>query len=106
MLTHALTQSHGLPAPRRPRPLAQVEVLLLFHPRVQTGGTRRVSVDICARATQGWLTWDVYGDGGLSEIAARPVMENLRLEAGGADLEPLLLDGIVSEVADYVPGLE
>lgn len=35
----ALTQSHGLPALRRPRPLAQVEVLLLFHPCAQTGGS-------------------------------------------------------------------
>ena len=33
-------------------------------------------------------------------------MENLRLEADGADLESALPDGIVTEVADYVLGLE
>ena len=31
-------------------------------------------------------------------------MENLRLEARGRDLEALLPEGIVNEVADYVLG--
>ena len=55
-----------------------------------------------ARATQGWLTLDVYGTPGVSEFTGRPVMEDMRLEAYGEDIEHLLPDGIVNEVADYL----
>jgi len=99
---HALTQSNIPPATYRPRPLAQVEVLLLFHPGLQRGGPRRVPPEICARAAQGWLTLDVYGRRGVSDLTGRPVMEGLRLEVDGTDAEALLPDGIVNEVADYV----
>lgn len=86
----------------RPTPLAQVELLLLFHPALQTGGCRRAAPETCARATQGWLTLDVYGRPGVSEFTGRPVMEDMRLELKGEDIEPLLPDGIVNEVADYL----
>jgi len=99
---HALTQPYIRDASRRPPPLAQVEVLLLFHPSLQGGFPKRVRAESCARACQGWLTLDVYGERGISEITGRPIMENLQLRAGGEDIEALLPDGIVSEVADYV----
>ena len=99
---HALKQSNMPPAPHRARPLAQVEVLLLFHPGLQSGGPRRVPSEICAGAAQGWITLDVFGRRGRSELTGRPVMEDLRLEVGGEDVEPLLPDGIVDEVAGYV----
>ena len=79
---------------RRAVPMAQVEVLMLFHPRMQSIGA--------GRATQGWLTLDVYGRRGMSELTGLPILEDLRLEVRGEDVEPLLPDGIVSEVADYV----
>jgi hypothetical protein len=101
---HALTRSHIRDASQRPPPLAQVEVLLLFHPSLQGCFPRRVPVQACARATQGWLILDVYGDRGISEITGRPIMENLQLQAQGEDIEALLPDGIVNEVADYVLG--
>ena len=69
-------------------------------------GKPLVPAEACADASQGWLTLDVYGQRSISEITGRPVMENLRLKAGGEDLEPLLPDGIVTEVADYVLGME
>ena len=94
-----------VPVPR-PEPLAQVELLLLFHPSLQTGGLRRVPAEACARATQGWLILDVYGDRAISDLTGRPIMENLRLETGGEDIEALLPDGIVNEVADYVLEVE
>lgn len=95
---HALNR----PAPSvRPEPLAQVELLLLFHPLLQAGGSR-ASPEACARATQSWLTLDVYGKPGVSEFTGRPVMEDMRLEVQGEDIEPLLPDGIVNEVADYL----
>jgi hypothetical protein len=83
-------------------PVAQVEVLLLFHPEMQSGGPRRVSAELCTRAAQGWLTLDVYGRRGASEFTGRPILEDLRLEVDGEDIESLLPDGIVNEVADYV----
>ena len=87
---------------RDPGPRAQVELLVLFHPRLQQAGPRRVPAETCARATQAWLTLDVYGNPGLSELTGRPVLEDMRLEHRGLDLEPLLPDAIVNEVADYV----
>ncbi len=99
---HALTKTdQPLVAPRH-EPLAQVEVLLLFHPRFQSLGPHRVSAHACDDAAQGWLTLDVYGRRGVSGFTGRPIMENLRLEAGGQDLETVLPEGIVNEVADYV----
>lgn len=95
------TMSNGSPA-RRPSPLAQVEVLLLFHPQMQGGGPRKVPDQLCARATQGWLTLDVYGHRRRSEFTGFPILEDMRLEVGGEDIESLLPDGIVNEVADYV----
>lgn len=85
----------------RPEPYAQVELLLLFHPSLQTGA-QRAAPEACARATQAWLTMDVYGTPALSELTGRPVMEDMRLEAHGEDIEHLLPDGIVNEVADYL----
>ena len=99
---HAVTQ---IPVPRsrpRPEPLAQVELLVLFHPDLQNIGSRRVPAEICAQATQGWLTLDVYGHPGLSDLTGRPVMEDMRLELDGEDIESLLPDSIVNHVADYV----
>jgi hypothetical protein len=93
--------SNGLPVRQR-LPLAQIEVLLLFHPEMQSGGPRRISPELCARAVQGWLTLDVYGQRGSSELSGLPILEGLRMEVAGEDLEALLPDGIVNEVADYV----
>lgn len=95
---HAVTP---LKSPLRPEPYAQVELLLLFHPTLQTGA-QRAAPEACARAAQGWLTLDVYGTPGVSEFTGRPVMEDMRLQAHGEDIEHLLPDGIVNEVADYL----
>ena len=99
---HALTRPSPTPASRPREPVTQVEVLLLFHPRFQSIGPRRVSAEACAGAAQGWLTLDVYGRRGVSEFTGRAIMENLRLESRGRDLEAVLPEGIVNEVADYV----
>ena len=99
---HAPKSFNDARAPGRPRPLTQVEVLLLFHPRLQGGSPKRVPAESCAGAAQGWLTLDVYGRRGISELSGEPVMEDLWLETGGEDIEALLPDGIVNEVADYV----
>lgn len=98
---HAVTR-FNVQAPRHPVPLAQVEVLLLFHPELQCGGPRRIPPELCGRAAQGWLTLDVFGRPGTSELTGRPVLEDLRLEVAGADVEAILPDRIVNEVADYV----
>jgi len=101
---HAITQvpaSHTRP---RPEPMAQVELLVLFHPAMQGIGSRRVSAEICAHATQGWLTLDVYGHPGVSDLTGRHVMEDMRLELNGEDIESLLPDAIANHVADYVLG--
>jgi hypothetical protein len=53
---HTVTRIPGHPISRpRTEPLAQVEVLVLFHPDLQFIGNHRVSAETCARATQGWL---------------------------------------------------
>jgi len=83
-------------------PLTQVEVLVLFHPDLQFIGNRRVSAETCARATQGWLTLDVYGYPVTSDFTGRSVMEDMRLEINGENVEALLPDSIVNRVADYV----
>src|SRR5579863_123340 len=72
---HALTQIPARVTPPRHEPLAQVELLLLFHPSLQLGGAKRVAAEACARASQGWLTLDVYGSRGMSEITGRPIMK-------------------------------
>jgi hypothetical protein len=95
------TLFNGSPARQR-LPLAQVEVLLLFHPEMQSGGPRRVPPELYARATPGWLTLDVYGRRASSELTGLPVVEDMRLELDGEDIEPMLPDGIVNEVADYI----
>jgi len=58
--------------------------------------------ELCASATQGWLTLDVYGRRASSDCTGLPIIEGMRLEVGGEDIESLLPDGIVNEVADYV----
>jgi hypothetical protein len=90
------------PPAREPLPLAQVEVLLLFHPEMQSGGPRQVPAGLCARATQGWLSLDVYGQRAESELTGRPILESLRLEVDGEDIERMLPESIVEEVAGYV----
>lgn len=99
---HAPKSSNGPRTDGLRRPLMQVEVLLLFHRRLQGGCARKASAQECADAAHGWLTLDVYGRRGVSELSGAPVMEDLRLEVGGEDIEALLPDGIVNEVADYV----
>jgi|SRR5215469_4375325 len=96
---HAVTPRR--PGPR-PEPYAQVELLLLFHPRLQAAGPRKVPAETCAAATQAWLSLDVYGNPALSELTGKPILEDMRLETGGADIEALLPDTIVNEVADYL----
>lgn len=86
----------------RPEPLAQIEVLLLFHPALQYACGHRVPAELCAKATQGWLTLDVYGNPGTSDLTGRPVVEDIRLEVDGEDIESLLPDVIIDQVADYV----
>jgi hypothetical protein len=61
-----------------------------------------VPSELCAHAAQGWLTLDVYGHPALSELTGQPILESLRLEVDGVDIEPMLPDGIVNEVAGYV----
>ncbi|HEY3645071.1 MAG TPA: hypothetical protein VGM16_07000 [Gammaproteobacteria bacterium] len=90
------------PSVRRDVPMAQVEVLMLFHPRLQGVGAGGVPAGLCDEATQAWLTLDVHGRRGVSELTGLPVLEDLRLELHGEDVEALLPDGIVNEVADYV----
>jgi hypothetical protein len=101
-VTEQVQARSNKPSARRAAPMAQVEVLLLFHPEMQSGGPRRVPAGLCERATQGWLTLDVYGQRSVSEITGRSIVEDLRLEVQGEDIEALLPDGIVNEVADYV----
>lgn len=87
----------------RPRPpLAQVEVLLIFHPELQQGDPQQVPADVCGRARPHWLTLDVYGRPRVNEITGRAVMENMRLQSNGTDFEPALPEEIVNEIADYV----
>ena len=90
------------PSARCAVPMAQVEVLMLFHPRMQGGGAGRVPAELCGRATQAWLTLDVHGRRASSELTGLPILEDLRIEVCGEDVEALLPDGIVNEVADYV----
>ena len=97
---HALNRLNPVAKPT-PEPLAQVEVLLLFHPAFQ-GGIRHVPGELCALATQeGWLTLDVHGTPALSELTGRPILEDMRLETHGQDMEALLPDQIVTDIAGY-----
>ncbi len=101
---HAMTRFNDTTAVERRQPLAQVEVLLLFHPELQRGMSRRACAETCARTSQAWLTLDVHGSRGASGITGRPVMEDMRLELHSQDIEALLPDGIVNDIADYLLG--
>lgn len=93
--------THILVQPKKRQPLAQVEVLMLFSPDLQSG-SHRVAADKCESATQAWLTLDVHGRIGTSELSGLPIIEDLRLEAGGEDIEALLPESLVSEIERYV----
>lgn len=82
--------------------LSQVEVCLMFGPRLQTGGVKRPSDDTLAQASHHWLTLDVYGIPATSEVTGRPVLENMRLETDGEDIQSILPDSLVNQIADYV----
>ena len=90
------------PSVRRDVPLAQVEMLMLFHPRLQGIGAGPVPADLCKDSTQAWLTLDVHGRPGVSELTGLPTVEDLRLEVRGEDVESWLPDRMVSEVVEYV----
>lgn len=90
--------------PKRKEPLAQVELLILFHPSMQSGGPRRVPASQCESATQAWWTVEVFGRIGTSELSGLPIIEDLRLEAGGEDIEAVLPDSLVNEIVEYVAG--
>lgn len=102
---HALSRFNEPSPGRRHPPLAQVEVLLLFHPELQRGAPRRLPAEVCDRASQAWLTLDVHGKRGESELTGKPIMEDLRLEVDGEDIEVILPDRIVNDIADYVLGM-
>ena len=89
------------PAPlRRREPLAQVELLVLFHPLMQSGGNRPVAIPP-ANATQGWMTVDVHGRIGRDEEGARTI-EDMRLEVQGEDVESKLPQAVVDGLVQYV----
>lgn len=85
--------------------LAQVEVLVLFHPLMQSGG-HRVPAETCAKATQGWISVDVHGRIGKSDLTGLPCIEDMRLEHQGEDIEAQLPENVVQALSDYVIGDE
>lgn len=94
---------HAIPVrPTRPAPLAQVEVLLTFHPALQSGGPRNVTIP--PGAHHEWLTVDVHGRIATGELSGRPVVEDMHLESGGNDVNELL-EPLADEIASYVATL-
>lgn len=81
--------------------LAQVELLVLFHPSMQSGGASPVKA-MPANCTQGWLTVDVHGVIAKSELTGLPCLEDMRLEVDGEDIEEKLPPSVVEAIADYV----
>jgi hypothetical protein len=83
--------------------LAQVELLVLFHPSMQTGGVNKPPETTYPKATHCWITASVYGRPGRSDLTKKPVIEDMRVEtADGEDLEPMLSDSMITDIADYV----
>lgn len=95
---------HATPVrPARPAPLAQVEVLLTFHPALQSGGPRNVTIP--PGATHQWLTVDVHGRIAKGELTGRqPVVEDMDLRVGDEDVNELL-EPLADEIASYVATL-
>jgi hypothetical protein len=85
----------------RPEPLAQVDLLLLFSPALQNHGGGKVK-DMPADAKQAWVTCEVFGTIGHSEIDGHPVLEDMRVERDGEDITDWLETGTVNAIADYV----
>lgn len=86
--------------PAGKEPLAQVEVLLTFHPALQTGGPRNVAIPV--NAMHGYMTVDVYGRRGTSEFTGLPILEDSRFEVNGEDIEDKLPDNIIQGIVEYV----
>lgn len=85
--------------PSRPVPLAQVEVLLTFHPALQSGGPRNVTIP--PGATHQWLTVDVHGRIAKGELTGQPVVEDVDLRVGDEDVNEIL-EPLADEIASYV----
>lgn len=88
------------PKPREP--LAQVELLVLFHPVMQSGGAGRVT-EVPRNCSQQWVTVDVFGKIGRGEISGKPVVEDMDLEIAGEDANALL-EPLADEISYYVAG--
>lgn len=83
--------------------LMDVEVLVLFSPRMQTGGPGMPDAEVMAKASHCWITAHVSGRHATSELTGRPCIEDFRIEdSDGEDLEPRLTDSILEDIADYV----
>lgn len=80
--------------PAKPVPLCQYELLLLAHPKLQSGGIHAKGE--VSTMTQGWMTLDIHG------TVRNGVIEDMRCEAKGEDIYHLLGDAILQEITRYV----
>ena len=86
--------------------VAEVEILLLFSPKLQQGGAKMPPVEDMQRATHGWMTVQVYGTPAIGEISRRPVLEDLSIEADGEDIQDILPDQMVDDIESYVMDID
>lgn len=83
--------------------LAEVELLVLFSPAMQSGGHQKPPHSAMDTSAHCWMVARVYGRPGYSDLSRKPVVEDMRVEDGdGNDIEPLLSEAMVNEIADYV----
>lgn len=85
--------------------LAEVEILMLFSPKLQIGGPRKPPADDMVMARHGYMTAQVYGNPGISDLTRTPIIEDLRVEVNGVDIEALIPDAIAEEITAYVMDL-
>lgn len=83
----------------KPEPLAQIELLVLFHPTMQSGGTNETNIP--RNCAQQWLTVDVFGRIAKGELTGKPVVEDMTLMYGDGDVTELL-EPLADEIANYI----
>lgn len=86
--------------PKRQERLLQVELLVLFHPSMQDGHHHVKAMP--TNCAQGFMTVDVFGRITTDEHSGLPVLEDTRFEVKGEDIEALLPESLVNEIARYV----
>lgn len=80
--------------------LGELDLLVVFSPRLQA--VTKLPMELPLGSARAWLSVQVFGTPGISDLTQKPIVEDMRIEVNGEDIESLLPDDIVNALANYV----